>query len=152
MGVSCRETRRYVDRMAAFARQIEAEAWPLVVMTPSAFATRFSLDGLEKGLLELLGRGEPFCLLGDLTHKSCMELIEVRHLSELLRTHGPRLDELVAAFGLAVPSPMVRGAIKLVLDARRPRHPYSVLRSRRDARRYVDPYLQALRMPAAVGH
>ncbi|MCB9717440.1 MAG: hypothetical protein H6712_26565 [Myxococcales bacterium] len=138
--------------MAAFAGQLDAEAWPLVVLKPTAYPTKDSLEGLDVALGELLDRGERFCLLGDLSHKNGMELHEVQHLQALFEEQGERLDRQVVAFGLAIPSAMVRGGMRLVLRARQPRFPTAVHRSRREASRYLAPFLTELSLPVAVGH
>lgn len=134
-------------------RQLDPSGWPLVVLKPSPFGTTGSLRVLSEGMVQLLDRGERFCILADFTDKTCMELDEVRCLGDLHRTHGARMDELVVAQGLAVPSAMVRGALKLVFRARPPRYPYVVFRQRRRARAYLESYLAELpRMSVAVGH
>ena len=107
MGSSSGWTERYLVPMAAFAGQLDAEAWPLVVLKPTAYPTKDSLEGLDVALGELLDRGERFCLLGDLSHKNGMELHEVQHLQALFEEQGERLDRQVVAFGLAIPSAMV---------------------------------------------
>lgn len=136
--------------MAAFAGQVDTDTWPLVVLEPSPYATQQSLDELFGGLTQLLKRRERFCLLGDFTGKGRMDLPEVRKLQRFLLTTGHRMDELVAGFGLAVPSPMVRGAIKFIFETRPPRFPYAIVRSLVDAKDYLGPYLEELSLLAPI--
>ena len=138
--------------MAAFSQQVGSSRWPLVVVVPATFGSRGSLDALTRDLCELLDREERMCILCDLSHKSCMDLLEVQHLQLFFTTQGRRLDALVGALAFAVPSAMVRGAVKLVLKARPPQHPFAVLRTRREAERYIAQHLESPPVSAAVGH
>lgn len=146
--------------MGTVTKQVDDSEWPLVVLRPSLFGSDASLTALGEGLREVLDRGKRFCLLADFTQKTYMELPEVRHLSELFRSEGERIDAHVAVLALVVPKPMVRGAIKLVLQSRPPNVPYEVHRTRRDAKRFISPHLAELTtnmdtcmsLLAAVGH
>jgi len=133
---------RYLQAVDALTRQVDASAWPLVVLRPFQFGNELSLEALDQGLGSILERGERFCMLADFTQKTYIELPEVRHLTEMFRHHGQRLDDGLVALGLAVPSAMVRGAVKLILQARPPNFPYEVLRTRREARRYIAAHLE----------
>lgn len=137
-------------------RQVDASEWPLVVMKPSQFGCEGSFIALREALGAILDRGERFCMIADLAHKTNVELPEVRHLSELFRSQGERLDTCLAALALVAPSAMVRGAIKLIFRDRRPKYPYVMLRCRREAKRSLEVHLVGLStrasMPTAVGH
>lgn len=144
---------RYLECMAVFSRQVDSSEWPLAVVVPSAFGSKDSLEALTQDLGTLLDREEPFCILCDMSHKSCMDLPEVQHLQLFFTTQGRRLDAQVDALAFAVPSAMVRGAVRLVLEARPPHHPFAVLRERREALRYLRAYLEPSgSSAAAVAH
>lgn len=136
--------RRYLQPVGTLTQQVDDEEWPLVVLRPSTFGNDASLASLCEGLGEILDRGKRFCLLADFSNKTYMELHEVKHVSELFRSEGPRLDQQALVLALLVPSAMVRGAINLVLQARTPNIPCEILRTRQEAKRFISPYLDEL--------
>jgi len=144
--------RRYLEEVTAIARQVDASGWPLVLVTPPRFASDESLRGLTDDLAKLLDRKERFCTLMNYAGRTCMELREVRYLTDFFVEHGERMDVWVAALGLVVPSAMVRGGLRVVFRARTPGYPYELFETQRKAKAYLERQLAELTMPTAVGH
>lgn len=146
--------------MGTLSQQVDDDEWPLVVIRPASFGNGASLTALTDGICEILDQRRQLCLIADFSHKTCVELPEVRHLAELFRSQGERIDTLVLALAVVAPSAMVRGAMKLVFQARPPNLPLSVVRTHREAKKFVGPYLAELTTSvtscmtrlAAVGH
>ncbi len=81
-----------------------------------------------------------------------MELREVRSLTDFFMEHGERMDALVVALGLVVPSAMVRGGLRVVFRTRTPGYPYEQFENCRKAKVYLERHIAELSMPTAVGH
>ena len=127
-----------------------SDDWPLVVITGPRVPDKFFTGRLMEQMGAVLDRNERFCILADMTDAVRFELAEIRSLAGFAKENGDRIDQQVAALGFAVPSAMVRGAIKVLFTFRSPGHPYLVARTREAALAYLDPHLVALR-PSQTG-
>lgn len=123
---------------------VDTRTWPLVRYVGAHTTDTVKACEFIESLRRVLDRDKRFCMLVDLTLAERIDLAEIRMIADFARLKGPQLREFVTAMALVVPSPMVRGAIKVMFTLKPPEHPYTVVRDMEAGEAYIAPYLEEL--------
>ena len=126
---------------------LDLRSWPLVRHRGSELFDTGSIETFHEGMRGLLALDRRFCLLIDLSDARRLELTEIRLMVSFAQSHGAQLRKLAVALALVVPSPMVRGALKVAFTLRPPEHAYRIFRDETGVDDFFGPYLARLGAP-----
>lgn len=122
----------------------DLRAWPLIKIVGPTLPDKHFVRSTTRALEKALDRGECFCVLADMRKSRRAELEEVKAISEFAERHGDRLDAQVIALAIVAPSPVVRGAVKVLFALRKPQHPFALVETMSEANSYLEPFLAEL--------
>lgn len=107
-----------------------------------------SFDSMFADFEAELERNQAFCVLADTTITVRVDLAHAKRVAEFGERNHMRLQAYVQALALVVPSPMVRGALKVAFQIKAPPHPYRIMRTLEEANEYLTAFLTMCPRPS----
>lgn len=124
---------------------VDESQWPILRVRFPAQLTEATAIAFAELVHSKLEADEDFALLVDLLNTRGVQVPAIRHLRRFAQAHGPRLDRRLISLSAAVPSAMIRGAMKLVFSFRSPAHDHAWFGTLEHAERHVE---AVIRRPA----
>ena len=120
---------------------VDTSQRPLCRITVGAQPSVSSVEGILTTLTAELARHRAICVLANAEHTKYIEYAHVKRIVEFGERQHMMIEAYVRALAFVIPSPMVRGLIRLCFQIKPAPHPVRIFSTEPEAQAYLTPFL-----------
>lgn len=103
-----------------------------------------TFDAVFAKVEEELLRHRSFCVAVDAEQTESIDFAHVKRFAAFGEKNRSLLEAYIRALAFVIPSPAVRGAMKVAFQLSPPPHPVKICRTKEQAKAYLEPYVRHL--------
>lgn len=120
---------------------VDTSQRPLLRITVGARPSVQCIEGILAKIADELARHRAICVLANAEHTTHLEFAHVQRIVEFGERNTMMIEAYIRALAFVIPSPMVRGLIRLAMQIKPPPHPMKICSTAPEAQAYLTPYL-----------
>jgi hypothetical protein len=120
---------------------VDTSKRPLCRITVGSRPSVQSVEGILNKIADELSRHRAICVLANAQYTTHIEFAHVKRIVEFGDRHHMLIEAYIRALAFVIPSPMVRGLIRLAFQIKPPPHPVKLFSTEPEAQAYLTPYL-----------